>query len=266
MCETWKFGSLLKIVLLLLLLLGFISSACSLTNLRTPQNRFESPEVTGQTASAAFTLHSSGRIDFAPNHSSPSNPTIMDENESFPARPNNPDFWENLIWIGGSIFTVLRSMGLEGRMDVDDHLELYLNTRYEAAAMRGKYQFLGEPASHARAGNFSMALDMGFGTMDVIQDLTNRYTYQTIDAALITGYRTTDTLLLYGGSYYSLNHSSSPAAEAVDVMQQGVNFGLRYQFHPHASLSFEIARSQLDAAATHYLKTHYGLQLKYNKF
>jgi hypothetical protein len=244
------------------LLLALFTGACSTNGIRTPQNRFESPEIAGETT-VHVGLYSSGHIDFTPNLGSPANPTIVDDDPEFPDQPQNPDFWDNLSWMGGTISSALQSMGLEGRANPTDHLELYFNSRYETMGIRAKYQFLGEPASRAKAGNLSLALDAGFGKTDITQSLTHRYAYNLLDTALIAGYRLDDTILLYGGPYFSRYLTSSDAPEAVDVLQQGANLGLRFQFRRHASLAMEIARSRMEGGATGYLQTHYGLQLRF---
>lgn len=165
-----------------------------------------------------------------------------------------------------------------------DPLELKLEFPFGNSGMGGplqlkvKYQFIGEPYSSAKPGNFSSSL-VAIGKWGDYRDestppFSDTYrawlTQSGYDLMLISGYRIFDSLLAYAGGYYSrstfrgtwerVDVSSSAFSGA--VISKGYTVGLESGTR-NIRVQFEAARSLINANSSARAIWSGGLNLIY---
>ena len=260
----FRTGALLSTLLLLALLSG-----CH-TTLKVSQLRYESPETLGKDQhQAVFTINPEQGVDVGIRSTADfANPVISTEQPK--DLPNFPDgititnipIFDIAYWARDSLAYVLSMSELASYAGVTDSLDIYLDTQYGAPLLRAKYQLLGKPASRATAGNFSLAIDAGYGyaPFDGMKGLeTSAY-----DVALIGGFRIADSLLLYGGPFqtrYDIKDAYGPSRTNVESV--GSNIGLRFGLGKNNSLYLERSSSTVTSGSSTHAGDYYGLALEF---
>jgi hypothetical protein len=224
-------------IVIIVLSSSFLLSACTSVISKLPVTRLDSPEVVGETAKLGGALGVGSTRDVVLSSDASSRPPDV-------THPSVADGGEALGKVGVGIWKKFE-VGLRGG--------LLLNTPW---TLSGKFQILGEPALSAKAYNFSLAVTaaLGYGNQKNSGDQRGVFgpggykwkseinTYVQ-DYAVIAGYRLTDTVLIYGGGYYSSyrlggnvhddrsDDATSPAAD-YSISGTGQNYGanLGFQF------------------------------------
>jgi hypothetical protein len=261
-----KTGTILSTLLAILILNGCHST------LKVYPLRYESPEVIGQGQhQAAISINPEQRVDVGIRSPSDfANPTITTEQPEDP--PNFPDnititnipIFEIAYWARDTASYAASMTDLASYAGVNDSLDIYLDTQYGTPIIRAKYQMLGEPASRARAGNLSLALDGGYGA-ELFADKKG-LELNAYDAALIGGFRIADTVLIYGGPYYSrYDYKDANGPSTSRVESTGTNLGIRFGFGKNDSIYLETSHNSVNAGASRHEGDYYGISLEFRE-
>lgn len=229
-------------------------NACSSLSVDLPVSRFELPETNGREAhrtQISAQLESSHKYEMTPDAG---------------VRP--PNFSRPTI-------DTEAAFGAHGSYGIADHFDLSLKTSLGRSPwmLFGKYQILGENLENATEGNVSLALTGGVGyaqsTNKGDQNGTfgaggynweGQITTLATDAALIAGYRASDSVLFYASGFYSnyrmeakINQSASDNGlsaggeyrNAENAYQRGANLGLALSVGTRGLLKLEGIYSDL---------------------
>lgn len=206
-------------------------------------NRYESPETRGSRFKADAQIFLKGGHEVK----------LTDDSTSTAANTAGPTLIRSNANLGG-----MGSLSLADSLDIG--LEL---TRKSPAALRAKFQILGDPSSSAKAGNFSLAVTLALGHQkwddeDVSGTVVNGVTYKynitgtLVDAALISGYRLSDEMLVYGGfftskiSYKGSQDIGSPITQnsfTGSAKNAGLNAGMMFGSSPYIKGEVAIAKT-----------------------
>jgi hypothetical protein len=261
-----------KAAVLLVSLLAIVALDGCHSTLKIYPLRYESPEVIGQDEhQAVISFNPEQRVDVGIRSSADfSNPSITTEQPEEP--PNFPDgititnipIFEIGYWARDTLAYLASTADLASYAGINDSMDIYLDTQYGTPLLRAKYQMLGDPASRARAGNLSLAIDggIGFAPFDGLKGLEqNAY-----DAALIGGYRITDNVLIYGGPFYSrYDYKDANGPSTARVESSGSNIGIRFSFDKKRSIYLEKSHSLVTAGASSHEDDFYGLSLEFRQ-
>lgn len=247
----------------------FLFSGCAST-IRVTQLRYETPEVIGQGQhQATFSINPEQRVkvdihgtgDFAkPNLTveQPSDPPKFPDNVTLSNIPVDKFYY----WARDTAAYLLSMSELASYAGVNDSLDIYIDTQYGSPLLRAKYQLLGDPASRARAGNFSLAVDGGYGMpyFDGLKGLDS----SSYDLAIITGLRFTDHAMIYGGPFYTrYDIKDAHGSSSTTLTSEGSNIGLRFGFGKGRSLYIESSSSTVSSGASQLSGVYYGLSLEF---
>ncbi len=223
-----------------LLLLGcgfyFLQSCTNLT-LRLPAARFESPESNGKLWRTGFGTYIAGDHEVTVISNAASRPPVTDQCAI--NRDAQSSFFLN--------------------MGVASFVDLELRAGLSGSEFLAKIQLLGASVRDAQEGNFSIAASIagGSGSVSNSGDQATLFgpgnatwnanaSYFSQDFALIFGYRISDTLLIFGGPFWTNYNSTanihqdavtSPASPAADynLTQAGSNNGGNLAIQAHFS-------------------------------
>jgi len=266
--QTFEIQSMHKTGYLTTLLLITLLSGCHSTVKVSPL-RYESPEVIGQGQhQAVITINPEQRVDVAIRSTADfANPVISTEQPAsppgFPAdiTITNIPIFEMAYWARDSLAYIASMADVASYAGINDKLDIYLDTQYGSPLVRMKYQFLGQPASRAKSGNLSLAIDGGYGYSYV--GGLNGLEQNAYDAALIGGYRITNSLMLYGGPFYSrYDLKDANGSLSTSVESAGSNVGVRFELGKNSSIYLEKSTSKLSSGASIHTGDYYGLALE----
>lgn len=168
-----------------LLLIALALTGCS-TIIKTPINRFESPEVVGETLGAQFHGGWQGVTEAV----------ITEDTYNIPINVDTPRIRSDHRPIAG------------GGIGLFQFLELQLRS---PSLLQLKFQVLGDPFKKAKAGNVSLAWTAGYGNPEESSSFLGSscdIQEHIYDASVILGWRPTDDLLLYSSASGNWNHFS----------------------------------------------------------
>jgi len=234
--------------LLIVSLSSVFLSACTSLTMQLPTSRLDSPEALGT---------GSRRFEMGLGSSSHKNVIFTDDASKRPPDLSSPRIELNDP-LSGSL-----GLGVFERFDVG------VRTSVGPSPWRliGKFQLLGDSRENAKQGNFSLAISggVGFGNSSWRGDQNGKFgpsghnwdasvqLFMT-EAALIAGYRLTDSLLIYTGGFYAnysingrIKHEKSddglsPEAEYkfdYGGYQTGANGGIRIELGSRAFFTVE---------------------------
>lgn len=150
-----------------------------------PINRLESPESLG--------AHASGQLELLGLRSG--------ANLTDPPTQDAPDATTGAV-ADPRLGTSLLSPSLGAWGGISERFDVGIRLGPKAPLLlRGRWQFTGEPASRAAAGNFSFAAIGGFG---LYRGSVAGQSGTSLDAGLIAGYRLADQHLLFGGPFFGM--------------------------------------------------------------
>jgi hypothetical protein len=156
--------------------------SCATASFYIPNNRFQSPETSGAFGNGLVAAgHGSKTKVVLANGLFSSDQAILDSAE---------------VKVGEGIF-LQTSLGLHRKVDF-----MFYN-----GATGLKFQALGDPASEAKLGNFSLAMGLAAdrgSNENSVYSVKTKAEYTGIDAMILSGYRVQDNQLLYA----NLTHSN----------------------------------------------------------
>ncbi len=255
---------------MIFLIFGFcLFQSCSNLSLRLPVARLESPESNGKLWRPGFGAAIGGNHEVTVISNAASRPPVTDQSSI--EKDSQTSYFLNL--------------GAASFVDIEFKLSLF------CSELLAKFQLLGQSASEAKTGNFSIAATIAAGSGAVSKSgdqavlfgpanapWNAKANFSSMDLAIIFGYRASDTLLFFGGPFFIKYNSSasihqdavsSPASSAADynITQSGTNNGanLAVQFHfsseRHWHLTLEEVYSSLNwsnsASANDFIGTLY---------
>lgn len=206
--------------LVILSLSSFFLASCA-SQFQMPANRFESPEVRGKSGLAhvdALGIQGGYALGLS---ALPAPGAASDVNATLTSAPLS-------LFSGATI-------GIKRRMEAGFRFQTL-----GPLALHGKYQFLGDPESEAKDGNFSIAAKVTVGfTLNSSSSLagsslTNaNTTFLNYDGGLIAGYRFNSVSLIYGGATFSnASYSGSVTnAKSNAILSQYSGSGSQTSFH-----------------------------------
>jgi len=213
-----------------LLVTGIISltTACSTITTTVPANRFDTPEVSGGLLKGSFEFGLQGSHDL----------TIIQDTSINPPNTADPTFKRvnDDFYLGGAI-------GVIDRLDLQLKAPLSQRQMFQA-----KFQIAGDPVSVAKAGNTSLAVSAGISphttsgsNTHLFQNVSNasyNIDFLAYDAAVIGGYRLTNTVLIYASAFAYFNNYDGKLTQTLGgastqeytfdgkVKQRGGNLGV----------------------------------------
>ena len=232
----------------LLCAIVFLSTGCESTvKLKIPQNRFFLPETNGE---SKFNL----RADYAAEKY---RVVLSDNISSDPVNTRTPKVTKS-----DSEYGVSLDYGINDRFDIG--VSANSNT-----ALNVKWMLQGEPRKSSKEGNISTALTFSYGRQDSSGDDSSIFgpgddsfdvNSDVFDAGIVSGYRSSDNLLIYGGLFatrydYKVTVKRQQTVQSrqnftnnVDIT--GINAGFDYRWNNNASVVFEVVHSFLSADQT----------------
>ncbi|MES2855098.1 MAG: hypothetical protein V4692_04505 [Bdellovibrionota bacterium] len=227
----------------------FVATGCVSMNTQLPLSRLETPESNGSERPIRLATGATAIYDLE----------VTNDASARPLTTNSPRLTENMT-----------AMFL-GQFGVIDNLDFGVRTTLGEVApvmLTGKFQMIGDSASAAKQGNFSLALTgaVGYWQSKKSGEQKGRFgpggfpwsgevRVRNLDTALIMGYRIRDNFLLYSGGFYTdysidlmIDHAvssdaSSPAATySLDYsgFQKGANLGVSLDFNAFVHMVLEV--------------------------
>ena len=229
-------------------LLALITSSCSIM-VKTPMNRFESPEARGKSAGISGFAAYQGRSE-------------VELTNDFTTTP--PSLSSPSVKAPGHRLMANGSIGLGERFDI--------NITLPETRLGAKFQILGDPLEKAEAGNIPLAINGGVSAVSEKETRTSSsQSFEmkeiVMDLGLATGYRFNKDVLLYGGPFVlwdKLHSIYTPSAgTSVDARKTmrvyGVNVGVELGFgNSNGFARLEGAGTQTQLGGTKVGRATYG--------
>lgn len=227
------------------IIISILIFACiSCETIDIPANRFHIPESMGKFK---------GNLNFRYTGA-----TAVD----IDARLATENSFTSVSTVGGGM-----DFGLTNSLDTYFNIGLEIFSQVPASAGI-KFQFLGEPQSSAKQGNFSAAILAGllYGETD-LSDENERTKMNSFgqEVTALAGYRITPNFLLYGGPYYSEYKARIKSTFAFKrALKYGRDHGYSLGFkvnHGDFYMIVEASRSNIDWDSVERNRNYFGLSL-----